>query len=297
MSSCPITLGYLGPEGSHSHHASLCLQHALTWPQVRLEAYPSLGRLMEATEHQAVTYGLVPYENALEGSVIEVLETLGLQKRLLQPQLEFLVPVLHGLIQKSPGPIHTVVSHPQALGQCRETLIRLYGQDLLFEHAPSTSEAVKSLQADPAESGRAALGSRAAAERYGLQVIHPDVSDAPDNMTRFFLLSASAQSTPPSPPGILSLDTPLKTTLCLGLQDRPGALVDVLLLFKQFSVNLTKIESRPSRKRFGEYLFHIDTEGDLGAPEKTEVLIALKSHTTYLHRLGPYASLGRLSLP
>jgi prephenate dehydratase len=252
---------------------------------------------MEATEKQAVTYGLVPYENALEGSVIEVLETLGLQKRQLQPQLEFLVPVLHGLIQKAPGPIHTVVSHPQALGQCRETLIRLYGKDLLFENAPSTSEAVKSLQGTPAESGRAALGSRAAAERYGLQVIHPDVSDAPDNMTRFFLLSASAQNTQPLPPGTLPPDTPLKTSLCLGLQDRPGALVDVLLLFKQFSVNLTKIESRPSRKRFGEYLFHIDTQGDLDAPEKNEVLNALKAHTTYLQRLGPYASLGRLSLP
>lgn len=290
------TIGYLGPEGSHSHSAGLRLLQR--WPDQQFVLSPcgSLGQLMAATESKEFSLGLIPIENGLEGSVFEVLETLGLQKRNLQPLYELMIPIRHCLIQNGTTPlesIQTVVSHPQALAQCRDTLTGLLGNQLRFEAAPSTSEAVKSLQ--ELKPGRAAVGTLDAAQRYGLNVIRENVSDSPENMTRFFVLHHPEQEALCDWPFPGSEQLPRKTSFCLATANRPGALVDVLLIFKAHQVNMTKIESRPSKKQFGEYLFHIDAEGDLTAPQHQAFLQALTEETASLQVLGPYACLGLLS--
>lgn len=293
-----LHIGYLGPEGSHSHAAGLKLCSHYPSLSVELAPYASLFELMAAVEAEEIPFGLLPIENALEGSVVEVLETVGLQKRKLQPCLELMVAVNHCLIQRSGHPVKTVVSHPQAIAQCRETLIRLFGPSVRFEFAPSTSEAVRILQEESVdEDCRAAIGTMAAANRYGLKVIQQNVSDAPDNLTRFFLLHAGF----PLAQSFLTRLNPThfkqKTSFCMGIHDRPGALVDVLTLFKTHTVNLSKIESRPSKKRFGEYVFHMDAEGDLTLPRYQPLMRELEGETPFIHLLGPYGCLDEGQAP
>lgn len=289
----PWHVGFLGPEGSHSHQAGLHLQAFLTTSPLAFVPFATFRALLEATQQTPDLLGLVPIENALEGSVVEVLEALGLQKYSLQPLAEFTVPVLHCLIQTVPGPVETVVSHPQALGQCRDTLLRLFGEQLHFEAASSTSEAVRHLAEAP-DPKRAAIGTRAAAERYGLQVTHSDISDAPDNVTRFLLLAHS--DTKARLQAVLSLphEMPSKTSFCLRIPDQPGTLVSLLSLFHAYHVNLSKIESRPSKKKLGEYLFYIDAQGDLTHPDYEALLSALRQQVTFLQILGSYRCLGKL---
>ncbi len=289
-----LQLGYLGPEGSHSHQAALRLvKTGVLDGEGELVPYGTLFQLMEAVEAEGLSLAVLPVENALEGAVLEVMEAIGLEKRRLQVHLEYLAPVNHCLIRKAngkpPGPVTTVISHPQALAQCRETLRRLFGPDVALKTAPSTSEAVRML----AEAGEdwAAIGTVAAARRYGMTVVQESLSDASDNMTRFLLVSKAGEA--PSFHRDLS-GYPCKTSLCMGLKDRPGVLVDILLVFKAYGINMTRIESRPSKRRFGDYLFYIDIDGNLWDPEHEKIRLYLEADTTYLKAAGPYACLGLL---
>jgi prephenate dehydratase len=297
-------MGYLGPEGSHTHGAAQKL--AAHWPhwQGPLIPYPSLNRLMAATESEEVALGLVPIENGLEGSVFEVLETLGLQKRHLQPAFELLCPIHHCLITADADPLEwrpitRVVSHPQALAQCRDTLFARLGDGIQLEVAASTSEAVRGLcqytlgEVEGAVRS-AAIGTRAAAERYGLFVQEENISDSPDNQTRFLVIHSTGAHATAQWLAPMKTACPHKTSFCLATPDKPGALVDVLLCFKDAGVNLTKIESRPAKRRFGEYVFYIDAEGDLTQPAFAPLMQALQTHTVSLQQLGPYGKLGLL---
>lgn len=314
------TLGFLGPEGSHSHQAVLGLlegglekNNPNPLAQLALKPYPTLIALLRAVEEGAVASALLPYENALEGSVVEVLEALGKAEQRLYVLAELLHPVVHCLIQPpgASGPVHTVLSHPQALAQCRQTLEGLFGPNLIYRATASTSEAVEqvsdyyqtlqasqpSLTAANTISGMAAIGTQTAAQHYNLQVSHHQISDLPDNLTRFFWVGHQpglGQSLLPQQP-LQAL--PLKTSLCLGLPEYAGVLMDCLHIFKTYGVNLTKLESRPSRKKYGEYMFYLDAEGDITQVADGAFLQELKAFTTFLSYQGPYVCLGKLDSP
>jgi prephenate dehydratase len=294
MNGIPLTqLGYLGPEGSHSSRAAKTLMAFLGLANVTLTPFPSLPQLMAAVETEAIPYAVLPYENALEGSVVEVLETLGRQKRLLYPLGEMLLPVRHCLIQKTPGPVEKILSIPIAYAQCRETLSRLYGWEPRLEATPSTSEAVYRLAGLEDATGWAAIGTASAAQANGLAIVHDNISDAPDNLTRFLLVSAK----PEPPVNLATFDWsayPQKTSICVSLVERIGVLADFLTIFKAHGVNLTKIESRPSRRGYGEYLFHMDMEGDIDTASGGVLRQELLRHTVEYYQLGPYPVLGRL---
>ncbi len=293
-----IELAYLGPAGSHSHQAALCLVELLLSEEligkVELIPYPSLNKLIEAVDSGQIASGLLPVENALEGSVMESIEALGAKKEHLDIVLEFSHPVVHCLIQnnkQNEAPVKLVMSHPQALGQCREELKKAYGDALEKEVTSSTSEAVRLLET--ADDSTAAIGTKGAAEIYGMTVIRDDISDSPDNATRFMLIASAKK--PPK----LSLEQtkkkhPVKTFLCMGMKDRSGVLVDMLLVLKAYGVNMTRIESRPNRQKVGNYRFFIDVENDLELPEYERVKMYLEADTDYLKVLGPYYSLGKL---
>ncbi len=291
-------LAYLGPEGSHSHQAALRLvaderlKGALV--DYELVSYASLNTLIEAVSAGKVQFGMMPVENALEGSVIESIEALGGESYSLDIVLECSYPVIHCLIQKGgkERPILSVMSHPQALGQCRETLKTLFGNTLEKEAMSSTSEAVQQL-AD-AEPSCAAIGTERAAQLYGMTVVRRDMSDSPDNVTRFMLITSAKSSGEKQRFSFLSKTESVKTFLCMGLEERPGVLVDMLLVLKAYGINMTRIESRPNRQDVGTYRFFIDVEKDLKQPEYERVNMYLEADTTYLKTLGPYYALGHL---
>ncbi|MBX2860085.1 MAG: prephenate dehydratase [Vampirovibrio sp.] len=295
-----ISIGYLGPEGSNSHSACLrlidsgWLSATAEKKAVELTPFATMRQTLAAVGQSKVTYGFVPIENSLQGSVVEVMESIGLSRHGLTVYAEALVPIVHGLIQlESPqnghAPIKTVISHPQALAQCQETLMAAFGESVELKHAASTSEAVRILKAtgDPA---MAAIGTAAAAKLYDLPVTQPQMSDASGNTTRFLLISNVDQPCPLA----RKEDTPVKSSLCLGLKDRPGVLVDTLQVLKDHGANLTRIESRPSRKRVGNYVFYLDVDGSLMGEAQAKVMAYLEEASDYVHLTGPYTVLGEI---
>ena len=288
-----IRVGYLGPLGSHSHQAALSLLRLFAWSvDIELVPFPSLRALMRATEAKDISLALLPYENALEGSVIEVLETLGDAQRSIRVWAEFLQPVAHCLIQKQPGEqVTRVLSHPMASSQCRETLAGLFGDKLEIQATTSTSEAVRLLNEMEDATGVAAIANRVAADLFRLPVVKTDISDIPENITRFFLVSAKGpwpeSIAPPRTDGLI------KSSLCIKLPEYPGVLMECLQIFRKHQVNLSKLESRPTRKKYGDYRFFIDCEADIFAASEGQLYEELKAFAIDIVCQGPYPSLGR----
>ncbi len=282
-----MQLAYLGPEGSHSEAAVEAVMHQvgklLTMPK------PSLGQILEAVETQSVEVGCVPVENALEGSVGEVLDTLAMRTHHTRILAEFIRPIHHALIRVREGldNIQFIHSHPQALGQCRETLYTRFGKEIHLIPAAATSEAVRSLL--ELDETHAALGTVQAAQRHGLKIVLPDITLQQHNATRFLLLTA-LQETPSWFQPLLSKDS-LKTSLCVGhKENRPGALLEVLTILARYHLNMTKIESRPAKRHLGEYLFYFDVEGAVSPEAEQE----LREVTDFFKCMGTYPALGVL---
>ncbi|MEB3207012.1 MAG: prephenate dehydratase domain-containing protein [Vampirovibrionales bacterium] len=310
--SIPLTLslGYLGPEGSHSSQAAhylltwLAHQAALTQkpdaPEniYRLQERPTLERLMADCEAGLLDWAVLPVENILEGSVIEVISQMGLQQKRLIPLLEFSVAIQHCLMLPPGGrldKVTTVLSHPQAIGQCRQRLVTHLGANVTWEWTKSTADAARRLSQATPDENLAAIGSQAAARAFGLTIALADISDHPDNQTRFWLVrGANTHGKVHDFLRTLTENHPKKTSLCLAMRDRSGVLADVLTHFKNAAINLTKIESRPSRQNLGQYHFHLDAEGDLSEASSLPLLDLLAQDTVYLYQLGVYPVVGRL---
>jgi prephenate dehydratase len=280
-----MKIGILGPEGTFSETA------ALLWLKSRREEniknaeinyYDTIFDVAESIVRKEVEYGIVPIENSLEGSVGETLDLLSseMNEGGLQIVGEISAPIKICLLSRgSFEKIRTVVSHPHALAQCKQFIReRLQGRGIKVKSVDSTAGAAKLAQEIDAI---AALASEEAAKKYNLNILAENAQDQ-ESVTRFVALSASDVNTTPTGKD--------KTSLLLYLKDRPGALYGVLGEFAQRGINLTKIESRPSKRALGDYMFHIDCEGHLEDDEIREVLKAVKRRTERLKILGSYQS-------
>ena len=262
-------VAYLGPAGTFSHEA---LGGADGSP------YPTLYDVVMAVQEGEAARGLVPIENALEGSVDITLDTLALEAPDVQIIGELVHPVSHCLVARDElalTAVRAVRSHPQASGQCAR-FIRAELPQATVLPAASTADAVRGLQ-----EGEAALGTRGAAELYGAVVLREGVEDHPDNATRFVWIARAG--TPP-------LGDPDKTMLVFSGAGADGAgwLVRCLSEFAFRGVNLTRIESRPLREGLGSYMFFVDLEGAAGAPGVAEAIEGLRSHADRVRVLGSY---------
>jgi prephenate dehydratase len=220
-------------------------------------------------------YGVVPVENSLEGS-ISLTQDLLLEKD-VRIYGEIVLDIHHDLVGLSGvrlEEIREVLSHPHALAQCKKFLREL---GVKTRSSPSTAEAAKEV-AERKTRSMAAVASRYAGELYGLQVLRRDIQDEGSNQTRFLVLSLRDPKRVPE----------AKTSLILGLRDRPGALYGVLGFFAAEGINLTKIESRPSKKALGEYLFYLDFEGHQEDEAASRVLRALRKEAPFVKVLGSY---------
>ena len=192
---------------------------------------------------------------------------------------EIFLPIHHYLLSKS-APLKEVTqvySKDQVFGQCRLWIeSHLRGVDLLPTN--STAEAAEFVANDTNQAGIACIASKIAAEVYGLKILASSIEDNANNTTRFLIISSSeAQPT--------SAD---KTSVVFEIKDRSGALHDILVPFKQAKINLTKIESRPSKKKAWSYFFFVDFQGHHAAPKTQKALASLEKHCTFLKILGSY---------
>lgn len=269
--------GYLGPEGSFSHAAAR--RWASRHPEVgALVPFADLPSLFAAAARGEVACAVCPLENALEGSVVLTLD-LWLHESTLAQIGEVTVPVEQWVLVR-PGvrlsDVTRVLSHPHALMQCRRTLQALL-PGVPQETVSSTAEAAR--QVASCEQPWAAVAAEEAAARHGLSVAFGPAQDGGPNATRFGVLAHGW----PAPTG---RD---RTTLVVGsLQDRPGLLRDLLDAFATRAINLTRIESRPSREGLGRYLFVIDLEGHLTDPAVRDALREVRRQVGYLRVMGSY---------
>ncbi|APB32822.1 prephenate dehydratase domain protein [Gloeomargarita lithophora Alchichica-D10] len=263
-------IAYLGPAGTNSETVAHCFGQR--WSQPAWLATSTIAQVLHHVAQGHADYGVVPVENSLEGSVTTTLDLLW-QLPDLYIQQGLILPILHSLVSHCAeiNQIQRVYSHPQALGQC---------QYWLEEHLPhipwlptrSTSEALQYVQP---EAGSAAIASPRAAQLWHLPILAQDL--AADNFTRFWVVG-----------GIFQREG-THTSLAFSVPaNRPGALVRVLAHFAQAEINLSRIESRPTRRSLGEYFFCVDLEGAQTQPRIGAALDGLGRETSRLCNYGSY---------
>lgn len=270
----PKQVGFLGPPGTYSEEVA----RKMFGEHTSFQPYPSIDLLIRAVAAGEVPECVVPIENSVEGSVNVTLDTLAHEVELYISR-EIVMPVRHNLLSRETGrDIRQILSHPQALAQCRRTLARLFPA-AVCRSVESTAEAAR--QAASGEPGLAAVGSRSAADLYGLTIIAADIQDTDSNCTRFVSLSMF--------PAVQSGQGTWKTSMVCQIDgSRPGSLFRILAEFAEREVNLTKIESRPARTGLGAYLFFFDLEGGNLEPRIQQALQAVENKSIWFKNLGSY---------
>ncbi|MHB9004392.1 MAG: prephenate dehydratase [Coriobacteriia bacterium] len=264
---------FLGPKGTHSHEALL----AYAGSDVDAAPVATIQEVFGAVERGKADLGVVPIENSVEGSVNATLDSLVFESD-LEIQAE-VVRDIHHVLCVAPGialtDITQIASHPQALAQSRRWLTEhLLGRPEIA--ATSTAEAVRIAVSEP---GVAAIGSKFAAELYGAEILQPAIEDYAGNQTRFLVVGR----------GIHDRTGDDKTSLALFMKaDRPGTLHMILSEFAFGQINLTKIQSRPTRKALGEYMFFIDLAGHVEDENVRLALDCLRLKLRNVKVLGSY---------
>jgi len=291
-----MIIGVLGPEGSYSERAAKLWMLKNDLGAAKLRYFEDIEDAFFAAATGETDLSVIPIENSIEGSVGVTLDLLREDGAVISG--EVVVRIEHCLLSKgSPEEIRVVLSHPQALAQCRHFL------KTNFPHAElrstgSTSHAAR-LAGEFEE--MAAIASSEAAEKYGLKVLLSNIQDRKENHTRFIVVraeksgkyapTASACKETGKEPG--KIRGKCKTSLIAYLaKDRPGALYELLGAFAKRGVNLTKIESRPSKKELGDYYFYIDFEGSDSDALIKDALEDIKAKVDMLKVLGSYPALG-----
>lgn len=270
------------------------MRRSVDGAEVEPAALASLHEAVMAVQDGRVRWSLVPIENSIEGPVTVTLDALTAEASEVRIVGETVLAVRQCLIARAPLPladITTVVSHPQATGQCASFLREQLPQASV-RSADSTAEAVREVGETP-DPTWAALGPALAAEIYGCVVLREGVEDRHDNETRFVWLARGPGGRPPwvqARPGGAD-----KTSLVFwgSGAGHPGWLVACLDEFARRGVNLTKIESRPQRSRLGNYMFFLDLDGGEDAPAVAAALSGLRTHCEEVRVLGSYPAAGR----
>jgi len=276
MSAClalesPLTVAFLGPEGTYTQEAVYKhFGHA-----VEARAKRTIDEIFRDVEAGSSAYGVVPIENSTGGIVVNTLDELAHASLTICG--EVLLPVHHQLMSKAERleDVKLVFSHAQSFAQCRRWLD---GALPNVPHAVVASNGLAAQQASETPAG-AAIASRAAAERYGLNVLASNIEDDPNNTTRFLIIGRK-QSDPTGRD---------KTSLVFSAQHaRAGALFELLAPFADSGINLTKLESRPSRRAAWDYNFFVDIDGHADDAGIREVLDAVRSRAGLFRVLGSY---------
>ena len=271
----PLLIAYLGPEASNTHAAALKKFGA----SVDYHAMPTVSDIVTAVEKGETDYAVIPIENSTEGSVREALDSF--VESDLKIVAQIYLEISHALISNSPlEQIERVYSKDQALAQCRHWLQRHLPHAQLVD-APSTSRAV---QIAKQEVATAAIAGELAAEHYGVPILERNIQDKADNTTRFFVIGRQ-------PSGAVGGGKDI-TSLLVSLGDEAashsGALLKMLMPLAERGINLSKVESRPSKKRPWDYYFFLDVTGHYEDANMKAALSELKKFCPLVKWLGSY---------
>ncbi|HBA86238.1 MAG TPA: prephenate dehydratase [Verrucomicrobia bacterium] len=264
-----VRIAFLGPEATFTHQAA----RARFGASVEYVPADTITEVFTFVQKKTATFGVVPIENSTEGAVTHTLDEF--MSTPLKICAEIFLPIAQNLLAKcSMQEIQRVYSHPNVFGQCRRWLHEnLPGVQLI-----PVSSTTKAAELAVSEPGSAAMAATLAGELYGLNVLAENIQDSGGNTTRFLVV---ARDYSPS----TGQD---KTSIFFGVKHKVGALYDALSAFKKYSLNMTKIESRPSKTKAWEYYFFVDFEGHAGDEVVQKALAELSEHCTLMTVLGSY---------
>ncbi|MBW4645097.1 MAG: prephenate dehydratase [Goleter apudmare HA4340-LM2] len=283
-----LSIAHLGPPGTYAEQATIFYVNWLrenTGMAGILCPYPSIAQSLQAVAQGDVQSAVVPVENSIEGSVTMTMDALW-QLDSLRIRLALVMPITHALIScaTSLDEIATVYSHPQALAQCQGWLGQFLPNVQLIP-SNSTTEALQRLEN---ELTTAAIASHRAAQLYNLPILASGINDYPENCTRFWVVSHNQTDTAHQISSVKTSHTSLAFSVPANI---PGALVEPLQIFAQREINLSRIESRPTKRSLGEYLFFLDIEADTTEAKTQSALTQLTPHTEVLKIFGSYGVL------
>jgi chorismate mutase/prephenate dehydratase len=265
----PLRIAYMGPEATFSHLASL----KKFGSSVEHVGCDNVAEVFAKVESGDCDYGVVPIENSIEGVVTHTMDLLVDSDLKICSQL--LLNVTHQLMSKAGlSKIKEVYSHPQVLGQCRQWLMK----NLPHAHLMPVVSTTKAAQMVANKKNAACIASEIAASLYGLAILKKNIQDSAHNITRFLVISTV--DVPPT-----GRD---RTSVVFSIKDKVGALHAMLTPFMKHRINLTKIESRPSKKKAWDYYFFVDCEGHQNDPKVSRALSQLEGMCKFLKILGSY---------
>ena len=281
------TIAYLGPQASFTEMAKdkFC-------KRFNISAYPTplqtIRQVVEYVDDTEDSLGVLAVENSIEGTVRESLDNLMVTKN---PNIKILsecyMPINHCLLARTTefSSITGIISHPQALAQCQDFIHNEMPFNVNIIEAPSTSEAARSLQNYNLTYG--AIGSAKTAEAYNLNILKENINDDKTNQTRFILIGNYETEETGND----------RTSLAFSTENKPGALLNVLNVFMKNHINLSYIASRPSKHKFGEYIFIVNFDGHIHNPQIMQTIQQVKEKTTHLRFLGSYKKQNAIVLP
>lgn len=277
MAETPAPIAYAGEPGAFAEDAVLS-----AFGDVERRSLGSFRAVFEAVASGNAGRGVVPIENVVNGTVRENYDLLLEHDLVIAGEVVVAVRLcLAALPDQRIDDIKRVYSHIQALGQA-EAFLRRRPWTLLTTY--NTAGAGKAI-VDGAEPRAAAVLSPRAADLFGLEVLASDIQDVADNRTRFIVVAREAADRASSPTADAG---PMRTTLAIAVRNEPGTLLAVLEVFARHGLNMSKLESRPSRERAWEYVFWVDLDADARAPETITALDELRAVTTMTRILGSY---------
>lgn len=267
-----MTVAYLGPEATFTHMAA----RQFFGSSVDFLGAPTIAEVFNEVTQGRADYGVVPIENSTEGVVTHTLDLLVDSESKICAEVSVDIE-LHLLSRTGkPTDIARILSHPHALAQCRRWIATHY-PTACIEEVASTAQAAKTALSDATV---AAVASPLARQVYGLELVHGGIADNANNITRFFVIGHKEQE----PTG------EDKTTVVFSVKDEVGVLQHMLAPFSRNKINLTKIESRPSKRKPWEYFFFLDFNGHVADPVVNRVLTRLRERCNFLKVLGSYPS-------
>ncbi|MFQ5880459.1 MAG: prephenate dehydratase [Dehalococcoidia bacterium] len=265
-------IAYLGPPGTFTEEAALRYD-----PSAQILPFQSFAAVAAAVDSGMADEGVMAIENSLSGSVTETLDIL-IHESPLSIRRELVLPIEHHLLAPpgtQPEAVKVILSHPQALAQCRRFLERCFPKTEMVAALSTTAAVEEMLTRD----GAAAIGTRRAAQIYGAHTLARSIQDQQANVTRFVVVAV--EDHPPTGDD--------KTSLAFSFaDDRPGLLVSVLQEFSGRNINLSKVETRPTKERLGEYIFLLDVAGHRTDPPVAEALEQARQKVSFFRVFGSY---------
>ena len=270
-----LKIAYLGPRGTWTHQASI----SRFGRSVEYLPQANLADVFDKVTRNLANYGVVPIENSTEGAVTHTLDLFADSPLKICAQI--FLPIENNLMAKCPPEeIEKFYSHPQVFAQCRNWLGRKF-HDIPTVETSSTAAAAEIAATEP---GAAVLGGSLLAEMHKLEILERSIQDIATNTTRFLVISHN--TCPPTGND--------RTSLMFSVNDEPGSLHRAILPFEEFEINMSNIESRPSKRRAWEYFFFVDIAGHCEDQKLIDALKHLERHCSFVKLLGSYPDGGDL---